>query len=96
MNVQHTRIDDDLYSTSNSRINNEKGNENDDNKGGSYQNNKKKSEISSISKISKNQKELKDGIIGLKNNNLYCYMNSCLQCLLPIDELRDYYLSKQF
>jgi hypothetical protein len=36
MNVQHTRIDDDLYSTSNSRINNEKGNENDDNKGGSY------------------------------------------------------------
>ncbi|MFN9900056.1 MAG: hypothetical protein ACK55Z_14960 [bacterium] len=21
-------------------------------------------------------------------------MNSCLQCLLPIDELRDYYISK--
>lgn len=25
-----------------------------------------------------NSKELKDGIIGLKNNSLYCYMNACL------------------
>ena len=27
-------------------------------------------------------KDLKDGIIGLKNNSLYCFMNACLQCLL--------------
>lgn len=44
----------------------------------------------------KHHKELKDGIIGLKNNSLYCYMNACLQCLLPIDELRDYYINQEF
>ncbi len=36
---------------------------------------------------------LRDGIVGLRNNSLYCYMNACLQCLFPIDELRDYYLN---
>ena len=36
--------------------------------------------------------EVKEGIVGLKNNSLYCYMNACLQCLLPINQLRDYYL----
>lgn len=41
-------------------------------------------------------KDLKDGIVGLKNNSLYCYMNACLQCLLPIDELRDYYINEEF
>ena len=41
-------------------------------------------------------KELKDGIVGLKNNSLYCYMNACLQCLLPIDELRDHYINNEF
>ena len=59
-----------------------------------YLNNKKKYDTGSISKLPKNHKEMKDGIIGLKNNNLYCYMNSCLQCLLPIEELRDYYITK--
>ena len=41
-------------------------------------------------------KELREGIVGLKNNSLYCYMNACLQCLLPITELRDYYLNMEF
>jgi ubiquitin C-terminal hydrolase len=49
-------------------------------------------EITSI-QVSRHHKELKDGIVGLKNNSLYCYMNACLQCLLPITELRDYYLN---
>lgn len=39
---------------------------------------------------------LGDGIIGLKNNSLYCYMNACLQCLLSIDSLRDYYINSEF
>ena len=41
-------------------------------------------------------KELREGIVGLKNNSLYCYMNACLQCLLPIEELRDYYVCRQY
>ena len=31
------------------------------------------------------------GIVGLRNESNYCYMNACLQCLIAIDELRDYY-----
>ena len=46
--------------------------------------------------MKRHHKELKDGIVGLKNNSLYCYMNACLQCLLPIDELRDYYINQEF
>lgn len=41
-------------------------------------------------------KELKDGIVGLKNNSLYCYMNACLQCFLPIEEFRDYMIQDKF
>ena len=41
-------------------------------------------------------KGLKDGIVGLQNNSLFCYMNACLQGLLVIDEMRDYYLEKKF
>jgi len=44
----------------------------------------------------KSTRQLKDGIVGLKNNSLYCYMNACLQCLLPITVLRDYYLNAEF
>jgi len=40
--------------------------------------------------------DLKDGILGLKNNSLYCYMNACLQCLIPIVELRDYFIKNEF
>ena len=35
---------------------------------------------------------LEDGIVGLHNNTFYCYMNACLQCLLPIEELRDHFI----
>ena len=41
-------------------------------------------------------KELKDGIVGLKNNSLYCYMNACLQCILTITEMRDYYMNEDY
>ena len=37
-----------------------------------------------------------DGIVGLRNNRFYCYMNACLQCLLPIHELRDYYVGMKY
>ena len=40
--------------------------------------------------------DLGDGIIGLKNNSLYCYMNACLQCLMNIDSLRDYYIAQEY
>lgn len=40
--------------------------------------------------------DLKDGIVGLKNNSLYCYMNAILQCLMPIEELRDYYVTRNY
>lgn len=39
---------------------------------------------------------IREGVIGLRNNSLYCYMNACLQCLLPIDEMRDYYLTQMY
>jgi ubiquitin C-terminal hydrolase len=38
-----------------------------------------------------NETFITEGICGFQNNSLYCYMNSCLQCLLAIDNLRDYY-----
>lgn len=34
---------------------------------------------------------MEDGIVGLENNTFYCYMNACLQCLVPILELRDHF-----
>ena len=37
-----------------------------------------------------------DGIVGLENNTFYCYMNACLQCLLPITELRDHYVMQRY
>ena len=40
--------------------------------------------------------QLEDGIVGLHNNTYYCYMNACLQCLLPIDELRDYFIMQEY
>ena len=37
-----------------------------------------------------------DGIVGLENNTFYCYMNACLQCLMPISELRDFYVMQKY
>ena len=34
--------------------------------------------------------------MGLENNTFYCYMNACLQCLLPISELRDHFVSQSY
>ena len=39
---------------------------------------------------------MKDGIMGLTNNNLFCYMNACLQCFLAIPEMRDYYMNDKY
>lgn len=39
---------------------------------------------------------LSEGIIGLQNYSYYCYLNSCLQCLLVIEQLRNHYLRKDF
>lgn len=59
----------------------------------SDKNSTKRKEITSMTAVRKHHKELKEGIVGLKNNSLYCYMNACLQCLSPISELRDYYIN---
>ena len=40
--------------------------------------------------------KLGNGIIGLQNNSYHCYMNAVLQCLLPINELRDHFILKEF
>ena len=40
--------------------------------------------------------DFEDGIVGLENNTFYCYMNACLQCLLPITELRDHYVMQNY
>mmetsp|Transcript_19211 Transcript_19211/g.18351 ORF Transcript_19211/g.18351 Transcript_19211/m.18351 type:complete len:147 (+) Transcript_19211:70-510(+) len=37
-----------------------------------------------------------DGIVGMQNYSYYCYLNSCLQCLLAIDHLRDHYMNREF
>lgn len=47
-------------------------------------------------RTNQNNQKLKDGIVGLKNNSLYCYLNSCIQCLLPIEAMRDHFLSQQY
>lgn len=36
--------------------------------------------------------EYEDGVVGLENNTFFCYMNACLQCLLPIEEMRDHFV----
>mmetsp|Transcript_19207 Transcript_19207/g.18346 ORF Transcript_19207/g.18346 Transcript_19207/m.18346 type:complete len:90 (-) Transcript_19207:716-985(-) len=36
------------------------------------------------------------GLVGIKNISNFCYMNACLQCLLPIDELKDYFLRQEY
>jgi len=40
--------------------------------------------------------QLSEGIVGLQNYSYYCYLNSCLQCLLSVDFLRDHYLNREY
>lgn len=47
-------------------------------------------------KTHKNRPRLYDGIVGLENSTYYCYMNACLQCLIPIDELRDHFIMQEY
>lgn len=44
----------------------------------------------------KSSRKYEDGIVGLHNNTFFCYMNACLQCLLPIEELRDHFIEQQY
>jgi ubiquitin C-terminal hydrolase len=32
------------------------------------------------------------GIVGLRNTSLYCYLNAIMQCMAPIEGLRDHYV----
>jgi ubiquitin C-terminal hydrolase len=41
----------------------------------------------------KNLINLSDGIVGIKNISYYCYLNAFMQCLIPIDEMRNHYLT---
>ena len=36
------------------------------------------------------------GVVGLENNRFFCYMNACLQCLIPIDELRNHFIMQEY
>ena len=36
------------------------------------------------------------GVVGLENNRYYCYMNACLQCLIPITQLRDHFIMQEY
>jgi len=35
---------------------------------------------------------LSSGLVGLQNYSYFCYLNSCLQCLLAIEPLRNHFL----
>lgn len=37
-----------------------------------------------------------DGVVGLKNNSMYCYLNACMQCLAPIDQLKQHYEAQTY
>ena len=38
------------------------------------------------------RESLTSGIVGLQNYSYFCYLNSCLQCLLAIEPFRDHFL----
>ena len=40
--------------------------------------------------------QLSEGIVGLQNYSYFCYLNSCLQCLLAIDQLKFHFLNREF
>ena len=41
----------------------------------------------------KNLLDLTDGIVGIRNISHYCYLNALMQCMVPIDEMRNHYLT---
>ena len=53
-------------------------------------------EPTTVQKKHKKMPEIEDGIVGLHNNTYYCYMNACLQCFLPIEELRDHFIMQDY
>jgi ubiquitin C-terminal hydrolase len=44
----------------------------------------------------KNLQDLTDGIVGIRNNSFYCYLNALMQCMVPIDEMRNHYLTQEY
>ena len=40
--------------------------------------------------------DLGEGLIGINNPNYFCYTNACMQCLVSILPLRDYFISGEF
>ena len=40
--------------------------------------------------------QLSEGIVGLQNYSYFCYLNSCLQCLVAIDQLRGHFLQRSY
>lgn len=44
----------------------------------------------------KNLIDLKEGIAGIRNNSFYCYLNAFMQCLAPITQMRDHYLTQEY
>lgn len=47
-------------------------------------------------RLHKNLHDLSDGIVGIRNISYYCYLNAFVQCLIPIEEMRDHYLSQEY
>lgn len=50
----------------------------------------------SIKKKHENLIGLGEGIKGIINNRNFCYMNAFMQCLAPIEPLRDHYLAQVY
>ena len=44
----------------------------------------------------KNLLDLSDGIVGIRNINYYCYLNAFMQCLVPLNEMRDHFLTQEY
>eukprot|EP00347_Sterkiella_histriomuscorum_P013357 403365027 len=47
-------------------------------------------------KVHKNLIDLSDGIVGIRNINYYCYLNAFMQCLVPLNEMRDHFLTQEY
>lgn len=56
----------------------------------------KSDNLSAAKRLSKQPNDLSEGIVGIRNNNFYCYLNAFIQCLIPIEEMRDHYLSQEY
>ena len=44
----------------------------------------------------KSSQNYKEGLVGLENFRFFCYLNACLQALMGISELRDYYVNEEY